>query len=57
MPDITLFAGIYFAEAVDLVPAGLPALREWHRRVSELPAVRDRTGQAFLPEDIVRMET
>jgi glutathione S-transferase len=55
LPDITLFAGIYFAEAVKLVPAALPALREWHARVSELPAVKHRSGQAFLPEDLARI--
>lgn len=55
MPDITLFAGIYFAEAVSLMPAGLPALRNWHRRVSDLPAVKNRTGKVFLPEDLARI--
>jgi len=55
MPDITLFAGLYFAKAVDLIPDGLPALTEWHARVSELPAIRDRTGQNLLPEDLARI--
>jgi glutathione S-transferase len=27
-PDIALFAGIYFAEALKLMPDGLPALRK-----------------------------
>ena len=55
MPDITLFAGMYFAEAVKLVPDGLPALREWHARVSQLPAVKNRSGQQFLAEDLSRI--
>ena len=56
MPDITLFAGLYFAKAVDLIPTGLPALMEWHARVSELPAIKNRTGQNLLPEDIARIK-
>ena len=55
MPDITLFAGVYFAEAVESVPAGLRALGEWHRRVSEEPAIKYRTGRAFLPDDLARI--
>lgn len=55
MPDITLFAGIYFAQAVALMPAGLPALREWHHRVPGLPAVMNRTGQTRLPGDLARI--
>jgi glutathione S-transferase len=56
LPDITLYAGIYFAEAVGLMPEGLPALREWHSRVSEIPAVKNRSGQSFLPEDLERIK-
>jgi len=56
MPDITLFAGIYFAEATQLMVRGLRALDEWHRRVSELPAVKHRTGQELLPEDLARIK-
>ena len=55
MPDITLFAGLYFARAVNLIPEGLPALMAWHARVSELPAIKDRTGQDLLPEDLARI--
>ena len=55
MPDITLFAGLYFARAVNLIPEGLPALMAWHARVSELPAIKDRTGQNLLPEDLARI--
>jgi glutathione S-transferase len=55
MPDITLFAGLYFARAVNLIPEGLPALTAWHARVSELPAIKNRTGQDLLPEDLARI--
>jgi glutathione S-transferase len=55
MPDITLFAGLYFAKAVALIPGGLPSLTAWHERVSALPAIRDRSGQDLLPEDIARI--
>jgi hypothetical protein len=55
MPDITLFAGLYFAKAVDLIPSGLPALMDWHARVSQLPAIKNRTGQDLLPEDLARI--
>ena len=57
MPDITLLATLAFARG-----AGLPvvpehaALAAWEDRVSELPAVRNRTGQTFLPEDISRRQ-
>lgn len=56
MPDITLFAGIYSAEATGLMVRGLKALDNWHRRVSELPAVKNRTGQELLPEDLARIK-
>jgi glutathione S-transferase len=55
MPDITLFAGMYFAKAVGYVPENSPALLDWHARVSELPAVKSRTGQNLLPEDLERI--
>jgi glutathione S-transferase len=56
MPDITLFAGVYFAKAVGLMPAGgLSALRAWHERVSALPEVRGRSGQEFVEADLERI--
>ena len=55
MPDITLYAGIYFAKAVNLVPENLPALMAWHQRVSDIPAVKNRSGQEFLAEDLARI--
>lgn len=56
MADVTLLAGLWFAAAAGIaVPAELAALREWHERVAALPAVQERGGQQFLPEDLRRM--
>jgi glutathione S-transferase len=57
MPDITLYAGIYFAKAVNLVPDNFPALMAWHQRVSYIPAVKNRSGQEFLAEDLARISS
>lgn len=55
MPDITLFAGLMFAEIVGLPIANeLGYLKAWRDKVSEIPAVKNRSGQVPLPEDIVR---
>jgi glutathione S-transferase len=55
MPDITLFATLAFMRGAGLVmPTELPAIAAWHERVCALPAVKNRTGQTFLPEDIER---
>jgi glutathione S-transferase len=56
MADITLLAGLWFAGAAGLaVPEELAALKEWQARVSELPSVKNRGGQDFLPEDLRRL--
>jgi glutathione S-transferase len=55
MADITLFSGLMFAEALGMLPADLTALEQWHERVTALPAVKNRSGQNFLPEDLKRM--
>jgi glutathione S-transferase len=56
MADITVFAGLLFAEAAGLAwPHDLDALKAWHDRVSALPSVKNRSGQAFLPEDARRL--
>jgi glutathione S-transferase len=55
MADITLFAAPAFAEGAGLaVDPSLTALAAWRRRVSALPAVANRSGQALRPEDIER---
>ncbi len=54
--DITVFAGLAFADAAGLsIADALTALKSWRARVAELPSVRDRSGQNFLPEDLKRM--
>jgi glutathione S-transferase len=55
MADITLFASVAFARGAGLtIDSSLTALGAWHGRVSDLPAVRNRTGQALRAEDIER---
>ncbi|WP_413711777.1 glutathione S-transferase family protein [Rhizobium sp. Rhizsp82] len=56
MADITLFAGLAFGDAAGVqVPADLGNLLAWRARVAELPSVKNRSGQAFLPEDAKRL--
>jgi len=56
MADITLFAGLMFADAAGLpVPEHLGALRAWRQRVEALPCVRQRSGQQFGQDDLTRM--
>ena len=56
MADITLFAGLMFADAAGLgVAAENTALLRWRERVTQLPSVKNRSGQAFLPIDLKRM--
>jgi glutathione S-transferase len=55
MADISLFAGLAFAAGAGLpIAPELTALAAWRERVSQLPAVKNRSGQSFLPEDIER---
>ncbi len=55
MADITLFAALAFARAAGLkIDGSLTALAEWEGRVTNLPAVRNRTGQSLRSEDIER---
>jgi glutathione S-transferase len=56
MPDITLFAGLLFAEIAGLpIAPELTALHAWRSKVSEIPSVKNRSGQAPLPEDLARL--
>lgn len=56
MADITLFAGLMFADAAGLsAPAAHVALHAWRQRVAGLPSVQQRSGQQFLREDLTRM--
>lgn len=55
MADISLWAALAFADAISLpITPGLTALAAWRSKVSDLPAVRNRSGQATLSEDIAR---
>ncbi len=56
MADITLFAGLLFADAAGLaIPDACTALAAWRARVADLPSVKNRSGQAFAPEDLQRL--
>ena len=56
MADITLFAGLMFADAAGIaVPADYAALLAWKAKVAELPSVKNRSGQNFQPEDLRRL--
>jgi glutathione S-transferase len=56
MADITLYAGLAFGDAAGLPMADdLTHLRQWRQCVSEIPSVRNRSGQDFLPEDARRL--
>jgi glutathione S-transferase len=58
MADISLFAGLAFAEIIGLpIDPELSALAAWRSKMSELPAVKNRSGQAPLPEDLARLGT
>lgn len=58
LADITLFAALAFAEGAGLpIAADLNALAAWRARVAALPAVRNRSGQAFRSEDIERLSS
>jgi glutathione S-transferase len=56
MADITVAAGLMFAGAAGLaVPESCSALLACQAKVSELPSVKNRGGQAFVPEDLKRL--
>jgi glutathione S-transferase len=56
MADISLFAGLAFAELAGLpIASELAALNAWRGRVSDIPAVKNRSGQDILPEDLARL--
>lgn len=56
MPDITVYAGLAFADAAGLaIPDDCTALKAWRAAVSDLPFVKNRSGQAFAAEDLKRM--
>jgi glutathione S-transferase len=56
MADITVFAGLMFADAAGIaIPEDHSALKSWRAKVSELPSVKNRSGQMFVAEDLRRL--
>ena len=56
MADITLFVSLSFADIAGLpIPPGLTALAAWRNKVSEIPSVKNRTGQHALTGDLARL--
>jgi len=56
MADITVFSGLMFADAAGVpISADHTALLAWRAKVSELPSVKNRTGQSFEAEDLRRL--
>jgi glutathione S-transferase len=56
MADITVFAGLAFADAAGIpIAPELTALLAWRMKVAELPAVKNRSGQMFVAEDLHRL--
>jgi len=55
MPDITLFCGLMFAELIGLpIAPELNRLRTWRSTMADIPAVKNRSGQAPRAEDLAR---
>lgn len=56
MADITVFAGLMFADAAGLaIPEHSAALLAWRARIADLPCVKNRSGQTFLAADARRL--
>jgi glutathione S-transferase len=56
MADITVFAGLMFADAAGIpIDEGLSGLIAWRARVADRDSVKNRTGQSFVDEDLVRL--
>jgi len=56
MADITVFAGLLFADAAGIaIPENHSALKAWRAKVSWLPSVKNRSGQTFVTDDLRRL--
>jgi hypothetical protein len=54
--SMAVFAALLFAGAAGIeIPDGCAALKAWHARVSELPSVKNRSGQNLEAEDLRRL--
>ena len=52
LADISLFAGVIFITGAHLtIDSNLKSLSAWFARVSDLPCVKNRSGQSFLSKD------
>jgi len=56
MADITLFATLAFARGAGLAVTPGANLMGWYERVADLPCVKNRSGQEFLPQDTSRRQ-
>ena len=56
MADITVFAGLMFADAAGIVvPEDHSALNAWRAKIADLPSVKNRSGQMFVADDLRRL--
>ncbi len=56
MADITVFAALNFAGYAGIaIPEECASLIAWRAKVSNLPSVKNRSGQNLLPEDLKRL--
>lgn len=56
MADITVYAGLMFADAAGITPSEkYSALNSWRAKIAELPSVSNRGGQMFVAEDLRRL--
>jgi glutathione S-transferase len=56
MADITLFAALYFCGISGLpIAPELTALAAWRAKVSEMPSVKNRSGQHLVRGDLARL--
>ena len=56
MADITLFAGLLFADLVGIsIPKDYSALHAWRATVAERPSVKNRSGQSLDADDLRRL--
>ncbi|MCB8881256.1 glutathione S-transferase [Acidisoma cellulosilytica] len=56
LADITVYAGLMFGDAAGItIPDDHAALKTWRETVSEIPSVKNRSGQAFGSEDLRRL--
>ncbi|MRT55000.1 glutathione S-transferase [Enterobacteriaceae bacterium RIT693] len=55
MADITLYCGLTFADVLGFVSEEFSTLKTWMNNIAEIPCVRQRSGQQFVYDDLIRM--